>query len=110
MVIFVCFEVSASVMTTILVTLLNVLLSIVKANPNYFKTIEGYVDRKFGDWAEYISAHPSERRVTFAPSVFKVPDVSMRNDLVAIMMPFAGFDCVHAAIKAAAADAGMNSQ
>jgi len=88
----------------------EVLLSIVKTDLNHLATIQDYVDRKFGDSSEYISAQPSERRITFAPSVFKVPDVPLRDDLVAIMMPFSGFDSVHTTIKNASTDAGLDSR
>jgi len=88
----------------------EVLLSILKSNPRNLAVIEDYLNKKYGDSSEYISDQPSERRITFAPSVFKVPDVSPRQDLVAIMMPFRGFDRVHDAIKGAAADAGLDSR
>ncbi len=88
----------------------DVLRSIVKSDTENLTVIEDYLNRKYGDSSEFISSQPSERRITFAPSVFKVPDVSLRQDLVAIMMPFRGFDRVHEAIKGAATDAGLNSQ
>jgi hypothetical protein len=49
------------------------------------------------------TAHASSRtvtKITFSPRVFEVPEtVKPRSDLVAVMMPFAGFDGVHAAIN-----------
>ena len=88
----------------------EVLLSIVKSDPANLAIIEDYLNRKYGDSSEYISDQKSERRITFAPSVFRVPEVAQREDLVAIMMPFRGFDRVHEAIKGAATDAGLDSQ
>src|SRR5690606_26560720 len=63
---------------------------------------------KYPDEAQYISAKPSERKITFAPNVFQVPEnSSIENDLVALMMPFdAGFAPVHDAIKQACASSG----
>ena len=45
-------------------------------------------------------AHGSVRKITFCPSVFKVPRGNVSNDLVAVMMPFsAQFNQVYDAIK-----------
>ena len=85
----------------------QVLLDIVKRDPNSLERIQQYVDSKFGDGGTYISAKPSERRITFAPIVFEIPDVEQRTDLVAVMMPFAGFDSVHTAIRNACSDADL---
>ena len=51
--------------------------------------------------AEYVSSQPAQRTITFAPTVFQVPDAKVEPDLVAVMMPFAGFAPTHDAIKAA---------
>lgn len=85
----------------------EVLLSLFSRSPDYLGTIEEYLDRKFGDDSEYISDHPSERRITFAPNVFKVPEVQLRADLVAVMMPFKGFDTIYDAIQNACSDADL---
>lgn len=85
----------------------KVLLSIGKRDSDNLERISDYVEAKFGDGSEYISERPAERRITFAPSVFNVPALERRSDLVAVMMPFAGFDAVYAAIKGACADAGL---
>lgn len=86
----------------------QVLLDIAKRDPVNLERISDYVNQQFGDGSEYISEKPSERRITFAPSVFAVPDVERRSDLVAVMMPFAGFDAVYAAIKGACTDTHLD--
>ncbi len=86
----------------------QVLLDIVRKDPSNLQEISDYVHNKLGDDSTYISSKPASRRITFAPSVFAVPDVEIRPDLVAVMMPFAGFDAVYAAIKEACSDAGFD--
>jgi hypothetical protein len=55
-----------------------------------------------------VSAKPSERKITFAPNVFVVPEGSPESDLVAVMMPLAvQFDPVYSAIKRAATMSSM---
>jgi hypothetical protein len=56
---------------------------------------------------EFVSAMPAERKITFAPNVFKVPEGDVEPDLVAVMMPYAGFDGTYLAIKDACAEAGL---
>jgi AbiJ N-terminal domain 5 len=49
-----------------------------------------------------------ERKITFAPNVFQVPDGYVESDLAAVMMPFAAeFNSVHAAIKRACTPNGL---
>lgn len=63
--------------------------------------------RTFPERGEFISAFSADRRIMFSPSVFKIPEGPVRDDLVAIMMPFAAeFTPVHNAIKAACASTG----
>ncbi|WP_448243455.1 hypothetical protein [Pseudoxanthomonas mexicana] len=84
---------------------LVVLSAIAKNNPVAIKVIEDYVKERFPDESVYISAKPSERKITFAPSVFSVPTSDVEPDLVTAMMPFgAGFAPVHQAIVAACND------
>jgi hypothetical protein len=85
----------------------QVLRSVVQAAPENLNRIAAYVDKKFGADGEYVSSMPSEKKILFAPNVFKVPDEERQSDLVAVMMPFAGYDKVHEAIKKACADAGF---
>lgn len=85
---------------------LTVLRRIVEQDPRTLPVIESYVDKHFPGEGTYISAKPSERRITFAPYVFAVPELHVELDLVSVMMPFsAEFDGTYNAIKAAAAAA-----
>jgi AbiJ N-terminal domain 5 len=68
---------------------LTVLRQIVEYEPKTLGVIESYLDRKFPAESHFISAKPSERKITFAPNVFQVPDSYVQIDLVAVMMPFA---------------------
>ncbi|SRR5258708_7384996 len=87
---------------------LGVLHSIAEEDIAAFHTIEQFVDEKFPDKSEYISAKPSERRITFAPNAFKVPDLSVETDVVAVMMPFQQeFAPVYKAIRRACADTSL---
>jgi len=81
---------------------LTVLRQIVESNPSTLPVIESYVDKHLPGDAHYISAKPSDRKITFAPSVFQVPDGYVELDLASVMMPFGKeFDPVHEAIKRA---------
>jgi len=78
---------------------LVVLRQMVEADPRTLPIIESYLDRNFPWEDTYISAKPSERKVTFAPNVFQLPDGFVELDLVSVMMPFsAEFNLVHEAI------------
>jgi AbiJ N-terminal domain 5 len=81
---------------------LTVLRQIVERDPPTLSVIEAYLDEHFPGESTYISAKPSDRRITFAPYVFQVPDGHVEFDLVAVMMPFAReFDTTYGAIKQA---------
>ena len=87
---------------------LAVLRRMVEQNPRTLPIIEGHVDKHFPRESTYISAKSSERRITFAPNAFHVPDVHVELDLIAIMMPFAmEFDQVYEAIKRAVAGCAL---
>lgn len=87
---------------------LDVLKDIVSADPRALAVIEQYVDKNFPGESTYISAKPAERKITFAPNVFAVPDFHVELDLVAVMMPFAAeFVGVFQAIKGAATTCGL---
>jgi hypothetical protein len=68
---------------------LSVIRRIVEQDPRTFPVIKSYLDKKFPGESHYISAKPSERKITFAPNVFQVPDGYVELDLAAVMMPFA---------------------
>lgn len=89
----------------------NVLTSlrrIVEQDPRTLPIIEAYLDKNFPTDSTYVSAKPSERRITFAPYVFHIPDGYVELDLVAVMMPFAmEFTAVYESIKRATAECGL---
>lgn len=67
---------------------LTVLRQITEYQPQALPIIESYLDEKFPGEGTYISAKPSERKITFAPNVFQVPEGYVELDLAAVMMPF----------------------
>jgi hypothetical protein len=71
--------------------------------------VDSLLNRKYPEESHYVSAKPSQKKLTFAPHVFEVPEkVTVESDLVAVMMPFgAGFRSAHDAIKAACDGAGL---
>lgn len=88
---------------------LEVIMKIADSNPDAFNTFEQFVAEKYPGEGQYISAKPSERKITFAPNVFQVPEnQNIEADLVAVMMPFKKeFDSVHAGIKQACIASGF---
>lgn len=60
------------------------------------------------------TAHRSPEKatkITFSPRVFEIPnDLEPQRDLVALMMPFGGFDGVHTAIKNACKRANLKTR
>lgn len=89
---------------------LYVIKQMVSRDNNVLREIGSYLDNKYPDTTatNYISAKPSEKKITFAPTVFNIPDGYPENDLIAIMMPFsAGFSPVYEAIKKACENSGL---
>jgi hypothetical protein len=87
---------------------LGVLKRIAEHDVDAFQLFERYVDEQFPGDSEYVSAKPAERRITFSPNVFAVPEASPEVDLATVMMPFsAEFDHVYRAIRAACGDARL---
>lgn len=82
---------------------LEIIMTIADSNPGAFATFEHFVVEKYPGEGQYISAKPSQRKITFAPNVFQVPEnQTIELDLVAVMMPFkTEFASVHAGIKQA---------
>lgn len=79
---------------------LGVLRQIAEADPEAFQVIEQFVHQKHPGESEYVSAKPAERRITFAPNVFSVPEMSLEPDLAVVMMPFsAEFSLVYTSIR-----------
>ena len=88
---------------------MGVLRMIAEQNPSAFEKIEQYVEERFPDQsAEYVSARPAERTITFSPNVFSVPDVSVQPDLVSVMMPMnREFTDVYRALQRACDGVGL---
>ena len=59
---------------------LTVLRRIVERDPRTLPVIESYLNEHFPGDSTYISAKPAERRITFAPYVFQVPDTYVEPD------------------------------
>jgi hypothetical protein len=88
---------------------LAVLRNMVERNPSLMRVVEDYLDEHFPGDAHYVSAKPSIKRITFAPHVFQVPEVTTESDLVAVMMPFAAeFSRTYESIKLAATETGFH--
>ncbi|MDZ4800436.1 MAG: hypothetical protein SGI92_19945 [Bryobacteraceae bacterium] len=82
---------------------LTVLRGLIERDPRRLTIIQDYLDQHFPGASTYISAKPAERRITFAPYVFQVPETQVELDLIGVMMPFAmEFAGVYDAIKKAA--------
>jgi hypothetical protein len=82
---------------------LEVLIKITSLNDNALEIIEKYINKKFQNHSHYISAKPSQKKITFAPDVFEIPKSSMEEDLIAVMMPFdSQLENVYTCIKEAA--------
>lgn len=87
---------------------LIVLRQIVEQDLRTLLVIEAYLDENFPEESTYISAKPAERRITFSPNVFHLPDGYVELDLVAVMMPFSlEFRGVYEAIKRATEQCGL---
>lgn len=87
---------------------LTIIKRIAEIDENAFAVFEKHVAEKYPEESQFISAKPSERKITFAPNVFQVPENSaIESDLVAVMMPFnAAFNTVHEGICRACSTAG----
>ncbi len=89
---------------------LNVITGIASQNVHALNVFENYLDEKFEEETHYISAKPSERKITFAPSVFEIPNTPLEPDLVAVMMPFdAALTSVYQTIQNACAHTGYRA-
>lgn len=87
---------------------LTIIKRIAEQDESAFTVFEKHVAEKYPEESQFISAKPSERKITFAPNVFQVPEITtIENDLVAVMMPFnASFNSVHEGIRRACGAAG----
>lgn len=81
---------------------LEVLQEIYERKPSLLDEIEVYINQHFPEDAYFISSQEMEKKITFSPNVFQIPDEKVEPDLVAVMMPFqSGFNSVYTAIKTA---------
>lgn len=79
---------------------LNVVSGIASQNEAALDVLESYLNEKFEEETHYISAKPSEIKITFAPNVFEIPNTIVELDLIAVMMPFdASMSPVYQSIK-----------
>jgi hypothetical protein len=87
---------------------LSIIKRIAEQDERAFAIFEKHVSEKYPEESQFISAKPSERKITFAPNVFQVPEnTTIESDLVAVMMPFnAAFNPVHDGIRRACQQAG----
>lgn len=88
----------------------DVLNRINRKSPDKLSLIYDYVYSNYPDEnSEYISNSLSNKKITFAPSVFTIPKVDIKNNLVSVMMPFrANFDSVFEGIKRACSSVGFD--
>ena len=88
---------------------LNVIGTIAQKDPALLDRFVAEVDRKYPTESHFVSAKPRDRKLTFAPHVFELPNVSIDEKLVAVMMPFdQSFNGVCEAIKLAAESSGLS--
>lgn len=87
---------------------LSIIKRIAEQSDNAFSIFEKYVAEKYPGEGQYISAKPSEKKITFSPNVFQLPEnTAIETDLVAVMMPFnAEFNPIHDGIRLACSSAG----
>ncbi len=88
---------------------LSILRRIAEQDEKAFAVFEQFVAEKYPEEGRYISSKPSDRKITFAPNVFDIPESTVvESDLAAVMMPFkAEFDPVHEGIRRACQAAGF---
>ncbi|WP_176493338.1 hypothetical protein [Cobetia sp. 5-25-4-2] len=74
-----------------------------KESPQNLDTIKEYLDKKYpSDNNIFVSQKRGERTITFSPNAFSVPEISLENDLVSVMMPFEhSFDNAYKGIQQA---------
>ena len=92
----------------------EMLLDLVAAKPRNFETIKRYLEEKFLDATPeiFVSSKPAQKRITFSPTVFNLPeDTALNETLVSVMMPFAAeYNSVYGAIETACYNAALVCQ
>jgi hypothetical protein len=88
---------------------LEVLIQILKRDPNNAALVERYLEEKFDEGGVNVSTTGYQRpKVYFIPSVFTVPPTGTEPDLISVMIPFAAeFAPVFAALQHALGGLGF---
>ena len=88
---------------------LTVLKDMIDADPQNHAIILDYVSHHCPETGEFISSHDEDqRKVTFSPNAFKIPDKTPNPDLISVMMPFElSMNNVYDAIQKAAGQTGF---
>lgn len=87
---------------------LSIIRTMAARDPSVLGHIETILNRRYPDESHYVSAKPSAKKLTFAPHVFDVPDLTLDNELVAVMMPFRKeFEHVYESVRQACAASGF---
>ena len=88
--------------------IISVLTSMSKRDSAALSAAETYLDTQFPVEDDTCAIQKSlTKKVIFNPDVFAIPDQDLEDDLVAVMMPFSGFDDVYRSIKEATIDAEL---
>jgi len=89
---------------------ISMLQKMVKYDPRNLIVIDRYINEKCPEAGEDISSnHSNGRKIVFSPTVFKIPDESVDDDLISVMMPFEGsFSATYRSIQSAAKNEGFD--
>ncbi len=73
------------------------------------KEIEEYLNKMFSNTnVKNISSEPQAQSIVFTPSVFKIPEETVNENLVSVMMPFSkDYDDVYTHIKSACSNSKL---
>jgi hypothetical protein len=88
---------------------LTVLKDMIDADPQNHAIIRDYVSRHCPESGEFISSHDEDqRKITFSPTAFNIPDKNPNPDLISVMMPFeATMNSVYETIQSASSATGF---
>ena len=88
---------------------LTVLKDMIDADEQNLAIIRDYISRHCSDSGEFVSSHDEDqRKITFSPVAFKIPNTKPNPDLISVMMPFSStLDGVYDAIQSAAKAVGF---
>lgn len=90
----------------------QVIAKIAGEAPSKLDDIEEYINSKAGlEGRDLALDQPTHGKIVVRPSAFRFPvDAKIEKDLVAVMMPFAGFDAVYSSLQLACEDVGFRCQ